>query len=317
MMEGILRRAGGQVLDLPPFLSWRIEYTAGSPCDSFEAECPWEGVGREELEEAVEFTALWRGKQVFRGVVDEVRIHEGPFGRRMALAGRGMAALLLDNQAEGAEYGRATIEDILRDHVRPYGIETGQIAGLPAVEGFAVSRGSSEWQVLYQFARYHGNVMPRFDRQGRLVLAPWDDREVLVVDQTAPVTGMEYRMRRYGVLSEVLVQDRGRLEAERVENRSFLAQGGRRRQVLTMPERSNYLAMRYRGDFQIRRSQARQVEVELTAAEPFYAWPGELVRLERPELDCEGVYRVLEAEVWTDGTGQGTRLTLARPDAVL
>ena len=32
-----------------------------------------------------------------------------------------MAALLLDNEALGQDYGTATLEDILRDHVAPMG----------------------------------------------------------------------------------------------------------------------------------------------------------------------------------------------------
>ena len=314
-MTGYLHGYDGGVLALPPALGWKLEYTAGVPCDSFQMECPWEGVGLDALEGAVEFTARWEGEAVFRGVVDEFRLREDGGGRRLLLAGRGMAALLLDNEAESADYGTATLEDILRDHVRPYGIQVAEGAALPAVEGFSVAAGSSEWQVLYQFAQYYGGVTPRFDRAGRLVLTPWVDGAALVVDGTTPVTAADYCGKRYGVLSEVLVRDRTRLALERVKNQDFLDRGGRRRMVLTMPGRSNYLAMRYRGDFQIQRSRAREVELELTVAEPFFAWPGELVQVARKDCGFNGRYRVLETAVEEDGDGRRTRMTLGLPEA--
>lgn len=57
------------------------------------------------------------------------------------MAGRGMAARLLDNEALGADYQVATVEDILRDHVAPYGIETVRGAELPPVPGLLGGRG--------------------------------------------------------------------------------------------------------------------------------------------------------------------------------
>lgn len=316
-MEGYLFCQGGRTLKLPAFLRWRLEYTAGVPCDSFELECPWEGKGVEELSNATEFTAKQDGETVFCGVVDEFEVIVDGGGRRLNLSGRGMAALLLDNEALGADYQTATAEDILRDHVAPYGIQVAGSVNLPAVTGFSVAGGSSEWQVLYQFARYYGGVTPRFDRAGRLVLAPWKDETVLLMDDTVPVTALRYRERRYGVLSEVLVRDKTRFAVERVENQSFRAKGGRRRQVLTMPGRSNYLAMRYSGEFQIQRSEAQRVRLEAVVPRLFAGWPGELARVQRSGFAWNGTYRVLEAAVELDENGSRTRLTLGETGAAI
>ena len=228
-----------------------------------------------------------------------------------------MAALLLDNEAQAADYQTATAADILRDHVEPYGIQVAGGYRLPPVEGFSVASGSSEWLVLYDFARYHGGVAPRFDRQGRLVLSPWQDGERLVIDDKTAVTELVCREKRYGVLSEILVRDKTRQQAERMVNRTFAEQGGRCRRVLTMPGRSGYQAMRYRGEFQLQRSQAERSRLELTVPQRFFAWPGDLVRLDRTGLGCNGVYRVLEAAVELDGQGGRTRLVLGEPESVL
>lgn len=317
MITGMLDCCDGGRLELPELMEWRLEYTAGVPCDSFSLVCPWTGGGEGELSKAVGFTAQGESGTVFRGVVDEFECRTDSGGGRLSLSGRGMAALLLDNEALPADYLTATAADILRDHVEPYGIQVAGAVELPAVSGFSVTGGSSEWQVLYEFARYYGDVTPRFDREGRLVLAPWADKEALLVDDRVPVTACAYRERRYGVLSEVLVRDRARGAVERVENEPFLALGGRCRRVLTMPGRSNYLAMRYSGGFQIRRAQAQRIRLELTVPQAFFAWPGDLVEVARKDWGHNGRYRVLEAAVEAGGDGEQTRLTLGEPDGMI
>ena len=131
------------------------------------------------------------------------------------------------------------------------------------------------------------------------------------------MTELVCREKRYGVLSEILVRDKTRQQAERMVNRTFAEQGGRCRRVLTMPGRSGYQAMRYRGEFQLQRSQAERSRLELTVPQRFFAWPGDLVRLDRTGLGCNGVYRVLEAAVELDGQGGRTRLVLGEPESEL
>ena len=228
-----------------------------------------------------------------------------------------MAALLLDNEAMPADYLTATAEDILRDHVEPYGIQVAQVSGLPAVNGFSVQSGQSEWQVLYQFACYYGGITPRFDREGRLIIAPFSDGETLVLQGDTAITGIAWRVRRYGVLSEIWVRDKTRMAVERVENRDALGQQIKRRQVMTMPGKSNYQAMRYSGDFQLRQSAKEFRRLTLTVPELFFAWPGDLLRMERPGWDCAGTWRVLEARVAADANGGGTTLTLGEPDGAI
>lgn len=55
--------------------------------------------------------------------------------------GPGNGRRLLDNEALGADYQVATVEDILRDHVAPYGIEIVRGAELPPVPGLLGGRG--------------------------------------------------------------------------------------------------------------------------------------------------------------------------------
>ena len=316
-MRGYVTDAAGRQWLLPQPTAWRMEYTAGTPCDSFWMRCPWEAGSGTKPGEWSRFWAEHGGERVFTGVVDECQVEQSGNGSVLELSGRGMAALLLDNEALGQDYGTATLEDILRDHVRPYGIQAAAGAKLPPVSPFSVATGSSEWSVVYDFARYYGGVAPRFDREGRLVLTGWPERaERLIGDGTA-VTELVYRDRRYGVLSQVLVRDRYSGQVETVTDGEFSAQGGMARRVMTMPGRSSYQAMRYSGQFQLDRSAAELVRMEAVVPVLFYGKPGDLVRIQRSDWDRNGSWRVVEASVQADEAGGRTRLELAVPDVVI
>jgi hypothetical protein len=316
-MTAYVTTADGRQLQLPVPLAWEMDYTAGVPCDSFWLRCPWEPGQEAHPENWVRFTALEQGETVFTGVVDECEVTWSGQGSCLELSGRGMAALLLDNEAEGQDYLTATLEDILRDHVTPFGIRVAERTALPAVSQFSVSTGSSEWSVLYEFARYYGGVTPRFDRKGRLVLAGWTEQETLAITDSTPVTALTLRERRYGVLSEIWVRDKTRQAVEKVVNTAFRNSGGCCRQVITMPGKSNYKAMRYSGQFQLDKSEAERKRLEVTIPILFYGKPGDLVGLQRSDWDGNGSYRAVEVQVAADETGGRTVLTLAEPDVVL
>lgn len=316
-MRGSVTDFRGERWTLPAPTAWRLEYTAGVPCDSFWLRCPWEAGGPTSPAGWVGYQADWEGERVFTGVVDECRVSQSAAGGVLELSGRGLAALLLDNEALGQDYQTATQEDILRNHVEPYGIVAAPGADLPAVSQFSVATGSSEWSVVYEFAQYYGGVAPRFDRLGRLVLAGWTQGQELLLGDGAPVTELACRDRRYGVLSQALVRDRYSGEIHAVDNRPFLTAGGRARRVVTMPGRSNYKAMRYTGQFQLNRSAAGLERLEVKVAQPFCAWPGDLVRVQRSGWERNGLYRTAGAAVGMDSSGAWTRLELARPDFVV
>lgn len=316
-MNACVTDAAGERWALPRPTAWRLEYTAGVPCDSFWLRCPWDGGNTTKPADWVEFSAEQGGARVFTGVVDECEVSLSRRGRLLEVSGRGMAARLLDNEALGQDYQTATQKDIIRDHVRPYGITVAPGAQLPAVAQFSVATGSSEWSVVYEFARYYGGVAPRFDREGRLVLSGWDDSRERVVDDSAPLISLARRDRRYGALSQVLVRDRWSGRVETVSNAPFQAAGGMARRVVTMPARSSYKAMRYSGQFQLDKSAAGLERVEVTLGEAFCAWPGDLVTLQRSGWDWNGRYRAAEVTVGMDAGGCWSRLELAPPDFVV
>lgn len=313
-MTACVTDSGGVCWTLPRPVAWRLEYTAGVPCDSFWMRCVWDANNATKPDSWVGFTAGHGGSRVFTGLVDECEVTVNGKGRLLELSGRGMAALLLDNEALGQDYQVATQDDILRDHVRPYGISAAPGASLPSVEQFSVSTGSSEWSVVYEFARYYGGVSPRFDREGRLVLSGWEDGKELLLDDSVPLLSLARRDRRYGVLSQVVIRDRWSGAMETLHNKPFAEAGGRARRIITLPSRSSYKAMRYSGQFQLDKSASRWKRMEVTVGRPFWAWPGELIQVNRQGLDWNGRYRAAEVTVGTDGGGCWTRIELADPN---
>ena len=316
-MRAFVTDGGGQRWTLPTPIAWRMEYTSGTPCDSFWFRCPWDTDNTANPAHWVRFFAEHEGGRVFTGVVDECQVTQDSGGCVLEVSGRGMAALLLDNEALGEDYGTATLEDILRDHVSPYGIETAPGASLPPVTRFSVTTGSSEWSVLYDFARYHAGVTPRFDRRGRLVLTAWDEGRETVIDDASRVTSLVCRDKRYGVLSHVLVRDRYSGAVQTVKNEDFCASGGQARRVLTMPGRSSYKTMRYTGQFQLDRSAGELERLEVTVAEAFCVWPGDLVRIQRSGWMRNGLFRAVQVTVGMDAKGYWSRLELAWPDVMI
>lgn len=316
-MTGYVISAQGDATALPAPLSWTFQYTSGVPCDSFQVRCLWEGTNTVDPRQWCTFQALDEDQVVFTGVVDECETALTPQGAWIDVSGRGMAARLLDNEALGQDYQVATLADILRDHVSPYGITVASQAYMAPVSQFSVAVGSSEWSVLYDFVRYYHSISPRFDWEGRLVLTPWEDNTRLLLDDATPVTKLVCRDKRYGVLSQVVVRDRYQNRTETVDNPAFQSLGGRRRQVVTMPGKSQYQAMRYSGRFQLERSAAEQLRIQAEIPMLFFAQPGDLMRLERSNWGRNGRYRVMEAQVGQDESGGWTRLELAPPDVIL
>ncbi len=317
MMRCRVMLGGGGELELPTAVSWKFCYGTGTPCDSFFLRCLWERGQEKVLSDAHRFFAQWEGERVFTGVVDEYAVVCGKDGLYLEVSGRGMAALLLDNEAMPAEYQRYTRADLIADHVAPYGVETAGGGSLPAVDGFNVTSGESEWSVVRRFACYYGGVVPRFDQEGRLVLDAPADTEELRIREGGPVTGWEYREERHGVLSQVAVRRRTTWGPPWVSDPAFQAQGGCARRVITVPNTTGTAAMRYTADYQLRAARSGRVRMRITVAGGFLAWPGQLVSVELRDCGANGIYRAAQVEVSCGGQGLTTTLVLGETDSMI
>lgn len=310
MLTVILETYDGERYQLPMLVEWELTYTGSVPCDSMAVTCLYDQGMSAALPKAVQFTAQADGAVTLRGVVDAYEVSLSPQGMLVTVEGRGMAALLLDNESEAVTYGRASIEDILRGHVAPYGITT-EVRQSVSGRNYAVTAGSSQWKALRGFTHRRGGFEPYFTREGVLVIAPlWGSGRTLRLDDDAPILSLRKREQRYGVISEMLIQDKVQGVRHAVVNEDFAAQGGQRRHILYMP-RSTADQRRYTGEYQIAQSELERLEIQVELPLAFAAWPGDRVSLSLSRLGLAGTYDVVSARSRMDGGGERTEVTLS------
>ena len=309
MTVRLLTYDGRQYL-MPTLLTWTVRRTGSVPADELEVAAVYDGELQEVLPDVYRFAAYQDDELILRGVVDEYEVEASGEGLLLRLAGRGMAALLLDNEAEAATYQQATTAEILRTHVTPWGISCQQWRDMQMLN-YRVTSGSSQWKALSDFTSRAGGFTPWFTAAGELVVEPLAGSGARrVIDGTAPVLSCIRREKRYGIISQVLIRDRNQRVMQTVENSAFIRRGGARRQVLYMPGGSTYGAVRYTGNYQIEKSQEGARQTELTLSGAFSASPGDIAELTYEPLKLYGVYDVVEAVTRGGSGGETTTLTM-------
>lgn len=310
-MIGRVFTSDHRVYDLPRPIAWTVVHTGTVPCDSYEMTVVYQPDMASVLKLASGFAAIEDGAVMLRGIVDEYTVELGPEGLTATLAGRGYAARLLDNESRPVTYQSATLAEMVRCHVTPYGIECRGTADLRASSVYTVAAGSSQWKALEGFCQTYGGFSPRFSRDGKLLAAPERPGRLLTVGDGDPVLSCRLREDHYGVLTEVLVIDKTRGTSYTVENRDAIQRGGQCRRVVYTPGQSTWAAMRYTGEYQIRRSRAEEKAVTLSLPGSFLAFPGDRVRLELKRMGLSETLRVAEAEnTFSPARGAVTTWTL-------
>ncbi len=310
-MRGRIITCDHRTFDLPPLTQWQVTYTGSVPCDSYSVTFPYRADMAESLHLAAGFLAMDGETVLLRAIVDEYTVDLSGSGLTATITGRGYAARLLDNETRPVTYQAATLAEIVRCHVTPYGISAAEIADVSADSVFTAAAGTSQWKVLEDFCRTYGGFAPRFRRDGKLLAVPEQDLgRRLVIGGDSPVLSCSVREDHYGVLTEVLVIDKTRNASYSVRNQDMADRGGQCRRVVYTPGQSTWGAMRYTGEYQIARSREEEWSAEICLPGAFQAFPGDVVRLELSRLGLAGEYRVAEAENRASADGETMTLTL-------
>ena len=306
-MTGRIFTADHQIYDLPPLLSWTVTHTGGVPCDSYAVTFLYQAEMAAVLPLAAGFIGFENGQLVARGIVDDITVELDDGGVTATITGRGAAARLLDNESRPVTYQDATLAEIIRCHVTPYGVVTQELADVRASSVYTVAAGTSQWKALENFCRTYGGFIPRFAVNGALLAAPErDDGKRLVIGTETPVLSCTWREDHYGVLTEALVIDKTRNVSYSVRNQEMIDKGGQCRRVIYTPGQSTWAAMRYTGQYQIEKSREEERSVTVTLPGNFLAYPGDRVDLNLPRLGLAGTYRVAEAENTCSAQGGAT-----------
>ena len=91
----------------------------------------------------------------------------------------------------------------------------------------------------------------------------------------------------------------------------MIDKGGQCRRVIYTPGNRTWAAMRYTGEYQIKKSREDEKAVTVTLPGSFLAFPGDRVSLDLKRLGLSGDFRVAEAEnAFSTGKGAAVTLTL-------
>ena len=296
-MTGRIFTSDHKVYELPALLEWNVVHTGGVPCDSYLVKFLYDREMAHVLQRAAGFIGLEDGQVVARGIVDEYTVELGSDGMTATVSGRGAAARLLDNESRPVTYQNATLEEIVRCHVTPYGIACKELADVRATSVYTVPAGVSQWKALADFCETYGGFLPRFAVNGALVAAPEKDSgKRLVIDDTASILECVFREDHYGVLTEALVIDKKRNLSYSVKNQDMIDKGGQCRRVIYTPGQSTWAAMKYTGEYQIQKSREDETVVTVTMPGSFLAFPGDRINLNLSRMGLNGEFRVAEAE---------------------
>ena len=226
-MTGRIFTSDHHVYDLPTLLEWNVVHTGTVPCDSYSVTFLYQKEMAEVLHLAAGFAAIEKGETMLRGIVDEYTVELGGSGMTATVSGRGYAARLLDNESRPVTYQAATLEEIVRCHVTPYGLTCGEVADVRADSVYTVAAGTSQWKALENFCRTYGGFSPRFARDGKLLAAPEQvTGRYLIIGDDDPVLECTLREDHYGVLTEVLVIDKKSGMSYSVKNPDMVERGG-------------------------------------------------------------------------------------------
>lgn len=308
-MDVYLIDYAGKTYELPTLLSWSFAYGSGLPCDAFEVSFPYKSEMLETLESAVRLRAVHKGETVFFGVVDDFEVTAHTDGCRAVVSGRGMAALLLDNEAQAAQYVSATLDTILNEYVYPFGIENAERLCHPPAQAIIVESGESCWRVLEEFLWFGCGARPGFSKEGTLLLGEREGKRFEVAENTC-VFDVSLREKRYGVVSEVLVMNKSLGTTTRVADEEFIARGGVCRRVVGVPRRTMYDAMRSTGSYQLKRSREEEFSAAFTVPALFAAFPGDVAVTSGGLLGLKGSFKVGRTRCFANGENAGTEIEL-------
>lgn len=307
-MNAEVLRYDGTAVRLPELLSWEISRTDGNRCDSVRICFPYEAALAGILAAATRIRMTHGGTRCFTGVVDEVQAALDTGGRTATLYGRGMGALLLDNEVIGADFAQADAREILRRYVTPFGIQS-DAQTLAAVPAFSVATGDNCMQILKGFCRHAGARLPRFAADGTLLLrnaAVQTDRVV----QEAALTEAQWRCCRYGVISKQIAVGAGG-EQRTFDNLPFQTIGGQSQRVGYFFG-SGARATQRTPQQTIQAADEALDTLTLTMAGTVEYEPDSYLSVVLPSIGCSGRYCVREI-CWRGGAGGlETQLTLYR-----
>ena len=227
---------GRKALMSSDFISLDLERTDGDPCCAFEARLIFSEGAANAARSCARVRIYEGGTLRFTGVLDEVITSRDADGRTLELAGRGLAALLMQRECEGAEFTSAAWQDIKSRYVTPCGISSIDAdTNFGTVSRFSVVSGTNAWKVLCDWAGAASKLSPRFAADGTLILRKNPPRGRLSLTSSDAIISAERRTLRSGIISEVRISERTSGRAQTVSSAALKSAGHTARAAIAAP----------------------------------------------------------------------------------
>lgn len=314
-MRGYLIDKNGAEYELANLISWDICHGMGEPCDFFEVNALYTKEMLPKLASATRFRATNDGVTVFFGVVDEYVVSINEKGATVAINGRSLAALLMDNEVEERRSYIMSRSTFVDTYVTPFGISSIKPATMQQVVYFPIKRGDSAWTALKRFCLKSAHAVPRFTPAGQLLMTETAGNTLQINGDTEAV-GIKYKDERYGVISKITVANRTSGGSYTLTNQPFVNRGGSCRRYLftekfeTVITDPSQAGDRFTGEYQIAQSMRGKNCIEITVPRQFVCFPGDTVRFNSTSLGLSGSYKVTATHCWADAVSAGTLITL-------
>lgn len=308
-MKGYIIDNSGAATELPEFLSWDVCHGVGEPCDWFEVSFIYYASQLPVLRSGCRFRAKNRNFTVFTGVIDEYSVSIDKNGCVVTLSGRGLAALLLDNELPAQDCGALSSPMMVSKFITPYGISGVKTGPVTSVDGFSVRTGESAWSAVRRYCRYAWNTVPYFTTDGKLILSGADGLEISV-DASKDAASIALTDERYGIISDITVRNRVTGTSYTKKNEPFIARGGKSHREMTVPKNAGADAARYNADYQIAESQRGKKYIKMTLTQQFACFPADIIKLTAEKLGVSGSFSVISSHCWADSMSAGTIVTL-------
>ncbi|MBR2280455.1 MAG: hypothetical protein IJ903_06010 [Ruminococcus sp.] len=147
-------------------------------------------------------------KIVFKGVVDEQQSVLGVKEYYTRIAARSMAAVLLDNESRPVNYTKPTTSVIFEKHLSPNSITKYKGEEKALNENLNVPKGTSDWQVFYNFCIKAFNRAPRIEADGTasFIGVNSDDKVLFSNNGGVSYNSIKENIKRCKLISDVNVK---------------------------------------------------------------------------------------------------------------
>lgn len=186
-----------------------------------------------------------KNKLVFKGIVDEQIETISQKGRLLEISARSMEAVLLDNEAMPKNYLSPDIGVLMEFNFSPLGFEKYIGGDNPKSGNIVISKGTSEWDVLKQYAQNLLGVVPKINSESVIDVSGEKSEDLLYVSNSGEnkFLSLKHSRKRYKLISEIYIRtDRFGGYGMCVKNDKAISLGVQRRRCVNTADSRNVSA---------------------------------------------------------------------------